>query len=160
MENMLTFFLCAFACLHPPTLPDLPLKLYKQLKFRSLWSISVFTTHNIQWSPKQSNNSPSNLKTFQKRSQIINFAPSADITETENYFTHIVVEKEKKKSIVCSMQQPEWVLKVKANYMIMYLQRNCNFTLRAFFPLHLILNTYWHNQMKWKRTTYSLVGYI
>lgn len=95
-------------------------------------------------------NSPSNLKAFQKRSQFINFTPSADITETENYFTHNVVEKGKKKnkSIVCSMQQPERVLKVKANYMIRYLQRNHNFTLCAFFLLHLILNVYWHNQMK------------
>lgn len=44
-------------------------------------------------------NSPSNLKAFQKRSQVINFTPSADITETENYFTHNVVEKGKKKKI-------------------------------------------------------------
>lgn len=36
-------------------------------------------------------------KDFVKRSQIIGFTPSADIKWTENYFTHNVVEKAKKK---------------------------------------------------------------
>lgn len=65
--------------------------------------------HNLTFREDPSNQVRVLWRPFQKGSQITNFAPSAEITETENAFHTQCAgrRKREKKSIVCSTQQPE-----------------------------------------------------